>query len=124
MGVTGFDKVLNALQCHTPAVCAFVLVTFSLALPPPPLLRFPAFPPNPCNAMCLTWLSSSLQAADVCKAMGAGVVELDDNGSVVMGGEEQGPSPLQGSTGATSADLDSLHALRSISQVRLAAPCV
>ncbi len=52
------------------------------------------------------------------------MVELDENGSVVMGGEEHGPSPLQGSTGASSEDLDSLQALRSISQVRLAAPCV
>ncbi len=55
--------------------------------------------------------------------VGGGVVELDENGLVVMGGEEQGPSPLQGSTGgATSEDLDSLEALRSISQVSLAAP--
>ncbi len=55
--------------------------------------------------------------------VGGGVVELDENGSVVIGGEEQGPSPLQGSTGgATSEDLDSLEALRSISQVSLAAP--
>ncbi len=55
--------------------------------------------------------------------VGGGVVELDENGLVVMGGEEQGPSPLQGSTGgATSEDLESLEALRSISQVSLAAP--
>ncbi len=52
------------------------------------------------------------------------MVELDENGSVVMGGEEPGPSPLQGSTGASSEDLDTLQALRSISQVRPAAPCV
>jgi len=59
----------------------------------------------------------------VSNGVGGGVVELDENGSVVIGGEEQGPSPLQGSTGgATSEDLDSLEALRSISQVSLAAP--
>jgi len=59
----------------------------------------------------------------VSNGVGGGVVELDENGLVVMGGEEQGPSPLQGSTGgATSEDLDSLEALRSISQVSLAAP--
>ncbi len=53
------------------------------------------------------------------------MVELDENGSVVMGGEEKGPSPLQGSTGgASSEDLDSLQALTSISQVSFAAPCV
>ena len=57
-------------------------------------------------------------------AVGAGLVELDEDGSVVVGGEQQGPSPLQGSTGASSEDLDSLEALRSISQVSLAAPCV
>ena len=75
--------------------------------------------------MCLTWISSSLQVAAVSNAVGGGVVELDENGSVVMGGEEQGPSPLQGSTGgASSEDLDSLQALRGISQVRLAAPSV
>ena len=53
------------------------------------------------------------------------MVELDENGSVVMGGEEQGPYPIQGMTGgASSEDLDSLQALRAISQVGLAAPCV
>ena len=58
------------------------------------------------------------------------MVELDENGSVVLGGGEQGPSPspLQGITlGASSEDLDSLQALRSISQVSLAAltyPCM
>ncbi|KAL0046339.1 hypothetical protein WJX82_009686 [Trebouxia sp. C0006] len=46
-----------------------------------------------------------------------GVVELDVNGSVVMGGEEHDPSSLQGSTGISGEDLDSLAALRSISQV-------
>ncbi len=57
--------------------------------------------------------------------VGGGVVELDENGSVVMGGEEQGPYPIQGMTGgASSEDLDSLQALRAISQVGLAAPCV
>ena len=70
------------------------------------------------------WVLSSLQAADVSTGVGGGVVELDENGSVVMGGEEQDPSPLQGSTGATSEELDSLQALTSIPQVRLAAPCV
>lgn len=57
--------------------------------------------------------------------VGGGVVELDENGLVVMGGEEQGPSPLQGIIGgASSEELDSLQALRAISQVRLAAPSV
>ncbi|DBB15482.1 hypothetical protein WJX82_010325 [Trebouxia sp. C0006] len=58
------------------------------------------------------------QVGGVSNGVGGGVVELDENGLVVMGGEEQGPSPLQGSTGgATSEDLESLEALRSISQV-------
>ena len=74
--------------------------------------------------MCLMWILSSLQAAGVSNGVGAGVVELDENGSVVVGGEQQGPSPLQGRTGASSEDLDHLEALRSISQVGFAAPCV
>ncbi len=41
-----------------------------------------------------------------------------------MGGEEQGPSPLHGSTDAASGDLDGLQALSSISQVSSAAPRV
>ncbi|DBA98762.1 TPA: hypothetical protein ACH3X1_014532 [Trebouxia sp. C0004] len=57
------------------------------------------------------------QAAGVSNGVGAGLAELDENGSVVMGSEEHGPSPLQESTGASSEDLDSLQALRSISQV-------
>jgi len=66
-----------------------------------------------------------VQAAGLSNGVGGGVVELDENGSVVMGGEEQGPSPLQGITGgASSEDLDTLQALRGISQVSLAAPCV
>ncbi len=56
--------------------------------------------------------------------VGGGVVELDVNGSVVMGGEEHDPSSLQGSTGVSGEDLDSLAALRSISQVSLVAPCL
>ena len=53
------------------------------------------------------------------------MVELDDMGSVVLGGEEQGPSPVQGIIGgASSEELDSLQALRAIFQVRLAAPSV
>ncbi|DBA98774.1 TPA: hypothetical protein ACH3X1_014543 [Trebouxia sp. C0004] len=58
------------------------------------------------------------KAPGVSNGAAAGLVELGENGSVVMGGEEHGPSPLQGSTGASSEDLDSPQALRSISQGR------
>ncbi len=71
--------------------------------------------------MCLMWILFSLQAAVTSNGVGGGVVELDKNGSVVMGGEEHGP---QESNATSSEDLDSLQALRSISQVRFAAPCV
>ena len=103
---------------------------------PPSLLVFPFTPlslfrPSPSgplshskDAMCLMCILCSLQAVGVSNGVGAGLVELDENGSVVMGGEQQGPSPLQGSTGASSEDLDSLEALRFISQVSLAVPCV
>ncbi len=77
--------------------------------------------------MCLMCTSLSLQTVGASNGVGGGVVELDENSSVVMGGEEQGPSPspLQGITGgASSEDLDSLQALTSISQVSPAAPCV
>jgi len=67
------------------------------------------------------WILFSLQAAVTSNGVGGGVVELDKNGSVVMGGEEHGP---QESNATSSEDLDSLQALRSISQVRFAAPCV
>ncbi len=78
---------------------------------------------HPCNALCLMWVSSCLQTAGVSNGVGGGVVELDENGSVVMGGEKHDPSPLQGITGgASSEDLDSLQALRGISQVSFAAP--
>jgi len=72
--------------------------------------------------MCLTCILCSLQVAGVSSGVGGGVVVLDENGSVVMGGEVHDPSPLQGITGgASSEDLDSLQALTSISQVSLAA---
>ena len=112
-------EAVTACNRKSAGLLLTLTVTFAADAPSPS-----CFLAHPMDAMCLMCNLCFLQAADVSSGVGAGLVELDENGSVMMGGEQQGPPPLQGSTGASSEDLDSLEALRSISQVGFAAPSV